>query len=96
MAVVQTHATPVVAAGRKDWSRRYADSVQGRALLESAPEAAQDRLIVSLSQLKKSELETLSRLLGKVVEGADAAQQAPSLFFEEGPTLVTKGRTRNG
>ena len=67
----------------------------GRALLQSAPEAAQDRLISSLSQLKKTELATLSRLLRKVVEGADVSQQVPSLFFEEGPTPVTKGRVRN-
>ncbi len=68
----------------------------GRTLLESAPEAAQERLIAALSQLPKAELQTLSRLLGKVVEGADASQQAPTLFFEEGPTLVAKGRTRHG
>ncbi|HYP78298.1 MAG TPA: MarR family winged helix-turn-helix transcriptional regulator [Polyangiaceae bacterium] len=67
----------------------------GRALLESAPEAAQDRLIASLAQLKNAELRTLSRLLGKVVDGADVSQQVPSLFFEEGPTLVSKGRSRN-
>ncbi|HYQ44066.1 MAG TPA: MarR family winged helix-turn-helix transcriptional regulator [Polyangiaceae bacterium] len=67
----------------------------GQALLESAPEAAQDRLIASLSQLKNAELQTLSRLLAKVVEGADVAQQVPSLFFEEGPALVAKGRSRN-
>jgi len=68
----------------------------GHALLQSAPEAAQDRLIASLSQLKKTELTTLSRLLGKVVDGADVSEQIPSLFFEEGPALVTKGRSRNG
>ncbi len=67
----------------------------GRALLQSAPEAAQDRLILSLSRLKRTELGALSRLLRKVVEGADVAQQVPSLFFEEGPTPVTKGRVRN-
>jgi MarR family transcriptional regulator, lower aerobic nicotinate degradation pathway regulator len=71
-------------------------SRSGRALLESAPEATQDRLISSLSQLAKTELKTLSRLLGKVVDGADVAEQVPSLFFEEGPALVTKGRSRNG
>ena len=67
----------------------------GRALLESAPEAAQDRLIASLTQLPKAELRTLSRVLGKVVEGADVSQQVPSLFFEEEPALVVKGRSRN-
>ena len=68
----------------------------GRALLQSAPEAAQARLIVALSQLPKAEIQGLSRLLGKVVEGADAAEQVPSLFFEEGPALVAKGRPRRG
>jgi len=68
----------------------------GRGLLESAPEAAQDRLIAALSQLPKAEIKTLSRLLGKVVEAADVSQQVPSLFFEEGPALVAKGRSRNG
>ena len=67
----------------------------GRALLESAPEAAQDRLIASLTQLPKAELRTLSRVLGKVVEGADVSQQVPSLFFEEEAALVVKGRSRN-
>jgi len=71
-------------------------SRSGRALLESAPEAAQDRLIAALCQLPHPEIATLSRLLGKVVDAADASQQIPSLFFEEGPTLVAKGRARNG
>jgi MarR family transcriptional regulator, lower aerobic nicotinate degradation pathway regulator len=71
-------------------------SRSGRALLASAPEAAQDRLIASLSRLPQAELETLSRLLAKVVEGADVSEQVPSLFFEEGPALVVKGRSRNG
>jgi len=68
----------------------------GRALLESAPEAAQDRLIASLSHLKKTELVTLSQLLAKVVAGAHDSEQIPSLFFEEGPALVSKGRPKNG
>jgi hypothetical protein len=52
-------------------------------------------LILSLSQLKKPELKALSRLLGKVVDVAEVAEQVPTLFFEEGPTLVSKGRSRN-
>lgn len=68
----------------------------GRTLLEQAPEAAQDRLIAALAQVSPTELKTLSRLLGKVVDLADVSQEAPSLFFEEGPTLVvTKGSPRN-
>lgn len=68
----------------------------GRGLLESAPEAAQDRLIASLAELPPAELKTLARLLGKVVAGADAEQRVPSLFFEEGPTLAGKARRRDG
>jgi DNA-binding MarR family transcriptional regulator len=68
----------------------------GRAMLGSAPEAAQDRLIFALTQLSKPELKELSQLLGKVVEAAEVSQQVPSLFFEEGPVLVSKGRARHG
>lgn len=71
-------------------------SRSGRVLLGSAPEAAQDRLISALGQLPKAELKNLSRLLGQVVEAADVSEQVPSLFFEEGPVLVSKGRPRNG
>ena len=84
-------------ASKKDRRRvELSLSRSGRALLESAPEATQDRLIAALTQLPKTELKELSRLLGKVVESADVSQQVPSLFFEEGPVLVSKGRPRNG
>jgi DNA-binding MarR family transcriptional regulator len=65
----------------------------GRALLERAPEAAQDRLIFALGRLPKAELKSLSRSLAKVVELAEVSHESPSLFFEEGPTLASgKGR----
>ena len=71
-------------------------SPAGRTLLLAAPEAAQDRLLAALSKLKKSELFVLSALLGKVVELAEVSRESPSLFFEEGPTLVrSKGRASN-
>src|SRR6478609_7225919 len=56
----------------------------GRALLERAPETAQDRLLNGLSKLKKSEIAALAKLLAKVVELADVPSGEPSLFFEEG------------
>lgn len=68
----------------------------GRALAQRAPEAAQDRLIAALAQLGKPDLSALRRLLGKVVEGAEAAEESTSLFFEDGPVLVTKGRPKRG
>jgi DNA-binding MarR family transcriptional regulator len=65
----------------------------GLGLLQSAPEAAQDRLIFALSKLPKTELKTLSRSLTAVVDLAEVAQESPSLFFEEGPALAfAKGR----
>jgi DNA-binding MarR family transcriptional regulator len=68
-------------------------TASGRALLQSAPEAAQDRLISALSKLPKPELKALSRSLVKVVELAEVSQESASLFFEEGPELVAaKGR----
>jgi len=65
----------------------------GRRLLTTAPEAAQDRLLSALSKLPQPELVLLSGLLGKVVELADVSGESPSLFFEDGPTLLrAKGR----
>jgi DNA-binding MarR family transcriptional regulator len=66
----------------------------GRALLWKAPEAAQDRLLVALTQLGKPDLRVLSKLLGRVVELAHVPNENPSLFFEEGPVLV--GSKRGG
>jgi DNA-binding MarR family transcriptional regulator len=60
----------------------------GLALLNAAPEAAQDRLIFALTQLPKAELKALSRSLAKVVDLAEVSQETPSLFFEEGPAAV--------
>jgi DNA-binding MarR family transcriptional regulator len=68
-------------------------SKSGRALLESAPEAAQERLIFALTELPRPELKGLSQTLAKVVQLAEVAEQAPSLFFEEGPTLL-RGKPR--
>lgn len=65
----------------------------GLALLESAPEAAQDRLIFALNQLPKAQLKGLSQTLAQVVELAEVSQEVPSLFFEEGPALAV-GKAR--
>ena len=65
----------------------------GLLLLESAPEAAQERLIFALTQLPKTELKALAQSLDKVVALAEVSEEAPSLFLEEGPALLgTKGR----
>jgi MarR family transcriptional regulator, lower aerobic nicotinate degradation pathway regulator len=71
-------------------------TLSGKKLLESAPEAAQERLLSALSQLKKSELVRLSSLLEKVVELANVSSESTTLFFEEGPALVrSKSRGRH-
>ncbi|HEX3854862.1 MAG TPA: MarR family winged helix-turn-helix transcriptional regulator [Polyangiaceae bacterium] len=82
------------AASRADRRRvELSLTKSGLALLQSAPEAAQDRLILALTKLPKADLKTLSRSLVKLVLLAEVSQESPSLFFEEGPTLVrAKGR----
>jgi len=68
----------------------------GRVLLETAPEAAQDRLLLALTHLPKADLHALSRLLVKVVEAAEVGHETPSLFFEDAPALLrAKGAARN-
>jgi MarR family transcriptional regulator, lower aerobic nicotinate degradation pathway regulator len=62
-------------------------SASGRALLTSAPEAVQDRLLAALTSLGRTELAQLSQLLGKLVELADVSEETASLFFEDGPVL---------
>ena len=69
----------------------------GLALLESAPEAAQDRLMFALGKLAKPALKALARSLTQVVKLAEVSDEAPSLFFEEGPLLAgSKGRASRG
>jgi MarR family transcriptional regulator, lower aerobic nicotinate degradation pathway regulator len=63
-------------------------TADGRALLATAPEAAQDRLLAALSKLEKSEAARLAALLGKLVDLAEVPSTSPTLFFEEGPALV--------
>jgi DNA-binding MarR family transcriptional regulator len=69
----------------------------GKALLESAPKAVQDRLLTALTSLKKTELRQLSLLLHKLVELAEVPSGSPSLFFEEAPMLtLSKSRPSRG
>ncbi len=69
----------------------------GRELLAAAPEVAQDRLLLALSELPLADLDALSRILAKVVETAEVANETPSLFFEEAPALArAKGTGQRG
>ena len=71
-------------------------TASGRALLERAPEAAQDRLIGALDRLPASDLKELSRLLASVVELSEASVQPTGLFFEDAPSVVgAKGRSKS-
>jgi MarR family transcriptional regulator, lower aerobic nicotinate degradation pathway regulator len=90
----------LVAAGHVKRARSKVDrrsvelslTASGRALLAQAPEAAQDRLLYALERLDKTELKSLSELLGKLVELAEVGGETPSLFFEEGPVLLRSKR----
>lgn len=69
----------------------------GLALLERAPEAAQERLLSALGELSKVELSTLSKSLTKLCDLAEVSGEAASLFFEEGPEpSMAKGRPSHG
>ncbi len=68
----------------------------GKALLGSAPEVAQERLLVALEQLSVQDLRDLSRILAEVVELAEASTLAPALFFEEAPALAPAKGPRRG
>jgi MarR family transcriptional regulator, organic hydroperoxide resistance regulator len=68
----------------------------GSDLLAAAPEVAQNRLLLALEGLPRGDLQALSRILAHVVETAEVARETPTLFFEEGPTLVrSKGARRD-
>jgi len=68
----------------------------GKALLASAPEVAQERLLRALEQLKSEDLRDLSRILAQVVERAEVSTLAPALFFEEAPALAPAKGPRRG
>jgi DNA-binding MarR family transcriptional regulator len=55
----------------------------GRALLESAPETAQERLVSALRRLSARECRSLTRVLEKLVRAMGATALPPALFFEE-------------
>ena len=64
----------------------------GRRLVERAPLPAQVRLIQGLDALEPPELERLSRLLRRVVQGMGAADEPPSMLFAEGGGRNGAGR----
>ena len=55
----------------------------GRALLESAPETAQVRLVSALRRLSDRECRALTRVLEKLVRTMGATGVPPALFFED-------------
>ena len=64
----------------------------GQALVESAPEAAQDRLIGALTHLPKPELRKLRDTLEKVVRLAEVSHEKTALFFEDEPPVARAKR----
>jgi DNA-binding MarR family transcriptional regulator len=56
---------------------------EGKKILKSTPEAAQERLIAGITQLSKTEQQKLSELLKTLIENSGLQDQVPSLFFEE-------------
>ncbi|MDP9172526.1 MAG: MarR family winged helix-turn-helix transcriptional regulator [Planctomycetota bacterium] len=69
-------------------------TAKGRALLKSAPAAAQDRLIAAIQQLNAPHRSQLARRLAELTQKMGIEDQQPSLFFEDG--LRRKGRSLRG
>ena len=64
----------------------------GRALLERAPAAAQDRLIGALGLLGPAARQDLARQLGRLVEAMALPPHHPPMFFERAPRLQNAPR----
>jgi len=58
-------------------------TARGRVVLERAPLAAQDRLILAVEGLPRAERKSLARSLGRLSEAMGAADATPEMFFEE-------------
>ena len=58
-------------------------SSDGKALLKKAPGAAQERLIEAIEALNATPRAELARLLTKLVESMEVADQDPGMLFDE-------------
>jgi MarR family transcriptional regulator, lower aerobic nicotinate degradation pathway regulator len=56
---------------------------RGRAVLERAPLAAQDRLVAGLEALPRTDRHELATGLGRLVAAMGLAAAAPAMFFED-------------
>lgn len=82
--------------GQEDARRReLAVTTKGRALLESAPHVAQERLIAGVERLSTRQRTELRRSLDALVSAMGLGDEAPVMFFEK-PPPATKGGPRRG
>jgi DNA-binding MarR family transcriptional regulator len=65
---------------------------RGQRLLERAPLAAQDRLILGIDRLKPAEQKRLASALHELVAAMQLSDQAPVMFFEEDQTAAHEPR----
>lgn len=75
----------LVTRRRSDNDRRAVEAAltpTGRALLERAPQAAQERLVVALQALPLGQRKRLAALLTRVVRQTGLSSARPELFFE--------------
>ena len=68
----------------------------GRALLERAPAAAQDRLIGALGLLGVAARKDLARHLGRLVEAMALPPHHPPMFFERAPRAQKQQQKQEG
>lgn len=58
-------------------------TARGRTVLQRAPHAAQDRLILAVEALPRPERKALGRSLARLAEAMGARDAVPQMFFEE-------------
>ena len=68
-------------------------SARGRTLLRAAPHAAQERLVMGLTELPPADQKTLARILVALTERAGFVGVPAALFFEDAPG---KGKRTRG
>jgi DNA-binding MarR family transcriptional regulator len=68
---------------------------RGRALLEHAPSAAQEKLIEGIERLSAMERRVLAKALHRLIDAMQLTDEAPEMFFEEESPPAKSRRKRS-
>jgi DNA-binding MarR family transcriptional regulator len=86
----------VVRRTARDDARRteIALTATGRSMLRRAPESLQEQLLRALGRLAPGQLRALGQQLVSLVHALEVDAGAPSMFFEDEPTMETSSPPR--